>query len=366
MLTQPEVAAYLLQHEYLSPETIVSGDLAILDASRRNRNFKITTNNGPCYLVKQGQGPENEANVEHEARVYAAFQAAPRSQQRGRYVPRFHAYDRDARLLILELVPHAQDLREYHGARGRFPVTVARSLGEALSALHRDITPGEAGAIRGAPPWILSFHCPRPDVLRTISSANLQIVQIIQGTPGFGKRLDDLREGWQTGSFIHFDVKWENCLVSLTQASTRGPVVKLVDWEFAALGDPCWDVGSVFSSYLSAWLFSIPVIGEEAPDRFLELARCPLSRMQPAMRACWAAYIRGMALDATTADAWLIRSVRYAGTRLVQTGYEHMQAAAHLTGNLVCLLQLGFNILQRPQEAAVQLLGISSGGRVRP
>jgi hypothetical protein len=117
----------------------------------------------------------------------------------------------------------------------------------------------------------------------------------------------------------------------------------------------------VFSNYLSFWLFSIPIMGEEPPDRFLELAPYPLERMQPAMRAYWQAYVRDMGLDAVTAKAWLLRAVKYGAARLVQTGFEHMHLSTQLTGNLVCLLQLSLNIMQRPHEAIAHLLGIPLG-----
>jgi len=57
-------------------------------------------------------------------------------------------------------------------------------------------------------------------------------------------------------------------------------------------------------------------------------------------------------------DTFLIRSVRYAGARLVQTAYEQGQTSSLLTSNIVVLLQLALNILQRPADAAFALLGI--------
>jgi len=137
--------------------------------------------------------------------------------------------------------------------------------------------------------------------------------------------------------------------------------LKIVDWELARLGDPCWDVGSVFANYLSFWLFSIPITGEDPPDRFMDLARYPLERMQPAIRSFWQSYVRTMELDAATSDDWLLCAVKYGAARLVQTAYEQMQMSIHLTGNVVCLLQLSLNILQRPREAMVHLLGLPLG-----
>ena len=99
--------------------------------------------------------------------------------------------------------------------------------------------------------------------------------------------------------------------------------------------------------------------GEEPPDRYLELAQYPLEPMQPAIRAYWRAYARGMELQPQAAHEFLTRSMRYAAARLIQTGFEQMQRSAHLTGNQVCLLQLSLNIMRTPQEAIVHLLGIS-------
>ena len=83
--------------------------------------------------------------------------------------------------------------------------------------------------------------------------------------------------------------------------------------------------------------------------------------MQPAMRSFWQSYVQGMGLDVATSSEWLLRAVKYGAARLVQTAYEQMQMSIHLTGNVVCLLQLSLNILQRPREAMVHLLGLPLG-----
>jgi thiamine kinase-like enzyme len=170
--------------------------------------------------------------------------------------------------------------------------------------------------------------------------------------------LDELSEGWRAETLIHSDIKWDNCIVLAPSRSSRRTTLKIIDWEFAAVGDPLWDVGAVFSNYLSFWLFSIPLTGGDVPGRFLDLARFPLEKMQPALRAFWSAYLRQLEPDTEEADEWLLRAARYAAARLVQTAFGQLQTSVHLAGNLACLLQLSMNIMQRPQEAVVQLLGI--------
>jgi hypothetical protein len=44
LLVQSEVGQYLLQRGILSTASIVDGDLKLVDASRRNRNFSVIRN----------------------------------------------------------------------------------------------------------------------------------------------------------------------------------------------------------------------------------------------------------------------------------------------------------------------------------
>ena len=353
MLTQSEVVPYLLRRSLVRPESVLEEDLVVVDASRRNRNFMVVSQRGPSYLVKQGAGPDGAATVAREAEMYRFFHSTPAGEALRAYLPRCFGYDAEVRILVLELFHEAESLREYHSRR-RFPVRLGAALGTALAALHR---PGAAGAAEmgGNPPWLLSLHRPHLEIMREVSSANLRLIRILQHFPVFGKLLDELREGWRREAVVHNDVKWDNVLVDRSGGTPR---VKLIDWELADVGDPCWDVGGAFNDYLSHWLLSIPITGDAPPERFLELAPYPLERMQPAIRAFWSAYVRGMGLGPATAEEWLERAVRYAAARLVQTAYEQMQGSWQLTGNVVCILQLSLNVLQRPRHAAAHLLGI--------
>jgi|SRR5215471_498431 len=360
MLSQSQIAQYLLHADLISAESIVDGNVTIVEASRRNRNFKAISDTGPSYLLKQSASGTNGGTVAHESQVYRFLQSEPRNASFRPHLPRYYHYDEEHGILILELLRDAKDFRDYHTQLGHFPTTVAAELGRGLSALHcLPVTEDQTCPLfANRLPWVLALHRPGLDLFRQVSHANLQLIRIIQNTPDFPQLLDGLRQEWRMNSLVHHDIKWDNCLVSRRAKSTRTSAVTIVDWEFAALGDNCWDAGAIFSNYLSVWLFSIPVSGEEPPDRFLELAKYPLERMQPAIRAYWDAYARGMRLDAADSEAHLLRAVKYAGARLLQTGIEQMQYSTHLSGNVICLLQLSLNIMHRPQEAIVHLLGI--------
>jgi aminoglycoside phosphotransferase (APT) family kinase protein len=363
MLTPREVIPYLCHHNLISARSAVEGDLEVVDASRRNRNFRVVSRRGPGYLLKQGVGPERIATVAHEATIYRRFRSDTRDEGMGRYLPYFYGYDSEYYILILELVRDAENLRDYHVRRRRFSKMLAAATGNALGTLHRltgvkGDNKQDSDGFSTQPPWILSVHRPDINVFREFSSANIQLIRIIQRFTEFCELLDELRRAWRIETLIHADIKWDNCLTSSHSPSGRKTELRIVDWELAGLGDPCWDVGSVFNDYLSFWLLSIPITGETPPEHFPDLARYPVERMQPAIRSFWHAYIRRMDLDAATANEWLMRAVRYGAARLIQTAIEQMQMSIQLTGNTICILQLSLNIMRRPREAVTHLLGI--------
>ena len=358
-----EVVLYLLRRRLVSARAVVGGDLVAVESSGRNRVIRIMWASGPGYLLKQGLGPAALSTVAHEGRVYHRFQSNARYAVMRPYLVHSYGYDRQRRVLILELPRGARPLGEHFARTGRFPARIAATMGDALGTFHRAtwISGGGSEAdysMNSQPPWILSIHRPGPGVLQSASLGTLRLVQIVQETPVLGGLLGGLRAEWRSLSLVHNDLKWENLLLCPRPGSRRRTELKIVDWELAAVGDPRWDAGTIFAEYLGFWLLSIPIAEDEPPERFMDLARVPLAAMQPATRAFWDAYSRRMGLDGAAAASWLVCAVRYAAARLIQTAYEHLQGELRMSGGAVLLTQLALNILRRPGEAADHLLGI--------
>lgn len=359
MLTSTTLVTFLLENKLVAPEAIIGGDLLVYEASRRNANYQVLSRRGPSYMLKQGLDASSAAAIALEARVCSLLHADASTGLQA-YVPRLHHYYPKENLLVLELIQDASDLRGYCSRLGRFPVSIAVALADALSRLH-------GGAVAEAarrcevptlgPPWVLSLHRPGLEFFHRVSGANVGLVQTVQRYQEFCSLLETLEQEWQQTALVHFDIKGDNIL--LTRAGQRRKSsLKLVDWELAGVGDPCWDVGCVFGEYLWLWLQSIPVVGHDSPDKFIAFARYPLAKIQPSLRAFWQMYASRMQLAGQAEVASLGRSVRYAAARLVQTAFEQGQQVNQLSASALHLLQLSFNMLQRPQEAAVHLLGL--------
>jgi aminoglycoside phosphotransferase (APT) family kinase protein len=355
MLTQRDAARYLLQRELLSPRDVLDNGLVVRDASSRNRNFRVETEGGPSFLLKQAIGAETEASLRNEAAAYAHLTRI--DEGLARYLPRLYGYDSGEGLLILELVRDAVDLRSHHTVSGHFSVGPAAALGTALGTLHRlTLREADEGSSQYAA-WILSVHRPSTSIFREASAATLELLRIVQGAPDFPEALDRTRAAWRAESLVHADIKWDNLLVTVKESGDEE--LKIVDWEGSTVGDPCWDIGSALAHYLSFWLFSIPVTGELPPARFPELAAYPLDAMKPALATCWRAYTAARGVGGDEPAALLSRSVELAGARLLQTAFEAAQLQLQVTSTLVLHLQLAHNLLERPSEAATRLMGIA-------
>jgi aminoglycoside phosphotransferase (APT) family kinase protein len=355
MLSQADAVSYLLDRGLLTPNALLDDGLVVRDASSRNRNYRVETQTGPSYLLKQAVGRESLMTIANEAAAYERLGSA-QAEGIADFLPGYFGYDAERGLLVLELVTDAADLRTYHASSGQFSAGPAAAVGRALGLLHR-VTRIESQPAPNEAASVLWLHRPDSSIFRDISAASLALIRIVQQAPEFPEALDRVRSGWRRASLVHGDVKWDNFLVAPDES------VRLIDWEGAMPGDPGWDIGSALSHYLSFWIFSIPVTGELPPERFPELAAYPLDAMKPALRACWIAYAHAFGIDPSDEQASLLRAIEYAGARLVQTAFEASQMQQQLTSPVVLHLQVAHNILLRPLEAADRLLGLRVGVR---
>jgi aminoglycoside phosphotransferase (APT) family kinase protein len=357
-MTESDVVALLLGDGVLDSGSVVDGDVRVVDASRRNANFRVLREDGPSLMLKSARRGAVES-VEREALVLRLLAASGGSGGPPRFLPRLHAYNADRRLLAIELFRDADDLRQYH-RRGRFPRAIAGEVGRALATLH-GLTPAVLREMAGrrliAPePAALHIHRPGPAVLYDFSAASVDLLLLVQHSPELCAALDALRDDWRRDTFIHHDARWDNVLV--LRSARRRPDIRLVDWESAGLGDRAWDLGAMLGDYLGAWVASVPVTARAEPASYLALAAHPLEMMQPAIRACWTAYVRTGGLDDGAAAELRVRVARYAGLKLLQIALENVQNAAESTMTAATLLQLGANVLLRPQEAGLVVLGL--------
>lgn len=340
MLEQHEVAAYLVERRLLSRRTIVSGRLRIADASSRNRNVRVSGGPGESYLLKQGVVADSAETLANEVALYRRLAAAPAPV--AACIPHLYGHDALRGVLILEWIEHGLDLYRHHASRDEASPTLAAALARVLATIHGIARDDEE--LRDDAPWVLSLHRPKLDALRYLSAASIALIGAVQADERVTTGLDELRDGWHSETLVHRDVKWANCIAFDPRGGARATRIKLVDWEMAGWGDPAFDVGSAFNDFLG----------------YCERGQRPLSSAQPAIGAFWRAYVRARALDDRAAAQLLVRAIRFAGARLLQSTFEHTQETPHVTPRVAAGVALSATMLSAPREAAAGVLGIAA------
>lgn len=365
LLDSDNVVHYLLQRGFLSFDSAVEGDLMVLEASRRNRNFKVMQQRHPGAFVKQVQewDPQAIATLQREAWCYSLAKTVPEMAALADLLPEFRFYDPQRHVLVLELLSKFESLAEYHVRLGQFPVEIACTLADALGVYHRETKDKlehlpQASIFPKTVPWILSIHLQQPGWFQSLSAANSQLLGIVKKYDEFATALDRLRAQWQFTTLIHGDIKWDNCLVQPPTDANGKLKLKVVDWELADLGDALWDVGAILQSYLSFWILSMPTWQNAKPEELIAKAPYKLEVLQDAIGAFWRRYTEVAGVPAEKRRECLARSIAYGAVRMIQTAYEALTFASQMNANALYLLQVSLNILLNPEEATRELFGI--------
>jgi hypothetical protein len=364
VLTPANIASYLIESGLVTPESILEGDFLVAEVIRRNRSFKVIRQKHPAYFVKQVRKWDamSISTLQREGHCYQLTNHQGDFAPLAALMPRFHRFDTNRSILITELLHSAENLSEYHLRYGVFPMDVGKQLGEAFGRYHQRVKANTydgslASVFPRAVPWILTVHQNQLQLFNALSAGNHQLLALIGKYPDIGNRLAELRAEWQVTALIHGDIKWDNCLLD-TSASNGTAALKIIDWELADWGDPCWDIAAVFTQYLVYWIQSMPFHSAADPATLVERAGFPLERMQPAIQVFWNAYARAMEMSREEEGALLRRSTRYCGARMIQTAYEYLQFSPQVNALALYLLQASLNILTQPDEAIQELLGI--------
>jgi hypothetical protein len=358
-LTVANVAHFLIARGLLDAHAVVDGAVMVLDASRRNRNFKVL-HGASGVFVKQMREMQADAMLTLR-REAACYDLARTNTALSPLLPRLIAYDAVRNVLVIEMVPTAESLAEYHTRERRFPSGLGEALGRAIGMLHAQAAPIVAMEPTGSlfarqVPVVLTLGRGGHAVLGQYGTVGPALSSVIRQYPGFQQALDTLGEEWRFDTLIHGDLKWDNVLVF--PAGAQQPDFRLVDWEMADIGDPAWDVGAVLQSFLTAWIMSMPIGSGLPPEGYVAMAGQPLEGMRPVIHAFWNAYAEARGFGASERREQIERCLRFCAARLVWSAIEQRLYAPRLDQSVAALLQVSLNILQDPPRAVRDLLDV--------
>jgi len=359
-LTAYNLPHYLISKGIVTAQSVVDGDFMVVEAGRRNRNFKVIRRKNPGLFVKQMKSTEAQAvaTLKREAGFYRALESNPNFAQVREVIPRLVDFDERRNALTVSLVSDAESISERQMRVGIYEEDTARLLGEVLGRVHAQgalvaADPAARSLFTYQPPWPLMFDVSGLQFLEKMGAIGPVLAAAIPQTPSLQPMLTALRSRWQYDSLVHGDMKWDNCLIRNHASGT--PELILVDWEIADIGDGAWDIAGILKEYVMAVLMNINGRQMAAMQNTPAPPPLALESLQPAVRAFWSAYAATRRLPDPA--AYFDRAVRLTGARMVVAVLEYLFNQAQLGTLGTMMLQSSANILQAPQIAAVQLMG---------
>ncbi|MEM9061501.1 MAG: aminoglycoside phosphotransferase family protein [Pseudomonadota bacterium] len=359
-LSSQDVTDFLIERGLLSAKDVVAGEVTVLEAGRRCRNFKIMTGAGGGFFVKQVRSAAADAihTLNREAQLFTLIAGRDEFVALRRIVPKFRHYDPTRTALVLDLVPGGENVNELHWRLGRFPPEVGELLGRGLGTYHADTASLkaalESGIFPAQKPWVLGLS---PQSLSPLDQfgpgVGPEMIQMLRARPLLLAHLAQLGQGYQFDALVHGDMKWDNFLIfPATPAGAHD--FKAIDWELADVGDAAWDIAAIFASYILYVVLSqnhVPPAGD-APreDRQLGAAK-------PAMRRFWEAYAETRGLTGQLAEFGGLRCMAYLSGRLVLSVFEGLINATLPMAQAEYLMGLAEQIAMQPQKAADDLMG---------
>lgn len=354
-LTASNLVHYLIERDTVDINSLMDGQFMVIEAGRRNRNFKVFQKADLGLFIKQIKAidPIENATLRREAECY---RLAQQYADWSALMPRFVDHDPARHCLTVGLLDAAENLTEFHWRLQQFPTTIGELLGDALGRFHQITSDHlvESVARTLFPkriPWIFAFHRDN----NRVSEAVISLGEIVRKNENLHLSMDRLRDQWRFSGVIHGDTKWDNCVVYMNASNQQ--CLKIVDWELVDFGDCAWDFGGVLHSYLAHWIAMMPFAKTTNKEELIQGSNVMLMQMQPAMQAFWAAYSKTCNLNGSAQRDFLKRALDYVAARLLQTAFEYSYYASQISEHVLMLVHISQTILNDPQTAAQELFG---------
>lgn len=360
-LTIPNIVPYLIGRGLTTPKAVVDGDLTVIEAGRRNRNFKVLSKSSRSLFLKQVKttAPDALMTLQREAAFYQLIRDRPAFAPLAAWIPPLVDYNPANFSLVVELLPDAENFTEYHTRTNGYPEYFGELIGRSLALCHSLLPqlltdPSNLSVFPRQVPWVMTFDPATMAPLTQLGPLGTQLAAVLRQSPDFLQRLLAVRYEWRFDSLVHGDVKWDNYLVA-TRDETHH--FRIIDWELVDIGDAAWDIASILGSYLGYGIMLTPDQGEE-PTAVFERSRPKLDAMRPALARFWTTYTAARGIDARSGRVYLERCLRFTAARLVLAVFEYLYNATQLNSNALALLGVGQSILFNPSRAVSDILGL--------
>lgn len=323
-LVSETLAPYLLNRGTVAREAVVDGGFMVVEACRRNRNFKIYLGRRGGLFVKQASRRDRHSaeTLRREAAFYQLLQTQPDHDMGSlrTLVPHLMDYDPVRAALTLELLCDGQSMSEIVLGRVELSPHLASIVGAHLAHVHGDIA---VDALSPEADGLFPRRC-SSSLCSIIAGVGPAPLRELSRRRTIVDRLAELHRSWHFTHLVHNDLKPDNIQVCGPPDVADPTSVKLVDWELVDVGDPAWDLACVLVGLLHLWVIG-SVAQEELgglPDELLQGRTTVPPSIADAAAAFWREYVAHRGLDVPARRQLAERCGVMLGARLAVVAFE--------------------------------------------
>lgn len=367
LLNRTNVLGYLADLGYRSD----LGTNNIEPVTAKNFNLLLSITPDLRLLVKQERHSlEGKAAGEFlaESQVHQLTRDFPTLSYWQSSISELLHFDRDNSILVFKYLQDYRDLSNFYTQENIFADRIAQQLGTVLASFHRDTynraiyrlalgrdrQQAETSIVSAL---IRNLEHLTPEIFGVVPDDGLRFYELYQRYDSLGAALVELGNSVRACCLTHNDLKLNNILLHNEWAQPESQIVRIIDWERAAWGDPAFDLGTLIASYLQIWLGSLVVSKSLSIEESLSLAITPLDRVQPSIAALVRAYLQAFPDILVERPDFLVRVIQFAGLGLIQGIQAGIEYQKTLGNSGIAQLQVAKSLLCRPDRSMLTVFG---------
>jgi hypothetical protein len=374
-LTTQNVFEYLCKQGICIDEDLQGSTERI---SGKNFNLLITLPSSRKLFVKQ-ERYDRQGNAagefQHEWQFYELLQRFPELKHIHPWVPEILHFDANYSVLVCSYLDSYRDLSDFYAKENVFPTELAATLGSVIATIHRATLDrqeykdfltqhSQDESIYRVSDYTRSLDRVEPEIFGTVPVDGIKFFVLYQRYESLRQAVAELGASSEPCCLTHNDLKLNNVLLyrdweqSLSQnAPSSSNLVRVLDWERSAWGDPAADLGALIASYLQLWLNSLIITKNLSIEESVQLATVPLEKVQPSIAALTQAYLKNFPEILECRLNFLQTAIQFAGLTLIQQVQAEIQYQKTFGNMGIAMLQVAKSLLCTPKQSAPTVFG---------
>lgn len=378
LLSSQNALEYLIEQGLCTQEEQAQSQVELKIA--KNFNLLVSLPNGRKLLVKQERYTREEKTAGEflrEWRIRKFLQRFPELSNLRPYLSEILHFDAKHSIIVFNYLDDYRDLANFYTHEKVFSTVIATSIGVVLATIHSATLDHQ----NYQDFFIQQHHDSRtpdqfskltrglervgPDIFGQIPSDGLKFLTFYQRYDSLRQAITELNQASERCCLTHNDLKLNNILLpnnweeAVFKAEQSGEsIVRLIDWERSAWGDPAFDLGMIIASYLQIWLGSLVTSKAIALEESLRLTTIPLEQLQPSIAALARAYFEYFPEILASRPDFLRRVVQFSGLALIQAIQATIQYQKIFNNTGICMLQVAKTLLCRPELSIQTVFGM--------